>query len=261
MACRNSFQVKAVSTFPIDLENITADDCILEGQPVNFAIDPTIALDTAFLQAAANTLCGLGTALTEADVSLAQIAVDAVAGAACTEQLSELPGVPVTVPLDATVTGVCGGGGSVTINSPVSLPLPAVNLPCTGGTVGSEVQICSVGVTPLPASINLVTPPTQTFVRVSVGGGQIQVAFQCGTSSTTVPPPGVENQIGCSVPSPAGNCDEDVGTGNTGEEPFPTSTCDFLTPPVDPNDTNPGTCTTVPVSVDPSTVCATFTVE
>ena len=68
MACRNSFN-QVVSTFPIDLLNVTPDDCILDGQPVNFAIDPTIALDTAFLQAAAETLCDLGTLLTQADVT------------------------------------------------------------------------------------------------------------------------------------------------------------------------------------------------
>ena len=223
MACRNSFQVKAVSTFPINLENInTGGDCIEAGQPVNFAMDPTIALDTAFLQAAANTLCGLGTALQQADVTVAQIAIDAVAGATCTEQLSQLPNTPVTVVLDATVTGTCGAGGSVTINSPVSLPLPAVNLPCTAGSAGTDaLQICSTGVVPIAANIDLSTPPTQTFVGVSVGGGQIQVVFQCNTSSTTEPPPGVQNQVGCSAPGPAGPCPTVVGTGNVGEDAIP----------------------------------------
>jgi hypothetical protein len=269
MACRNSFQVKAVSEFPIDLENITPDDCILEGEPVNFDMDPVIALDTAFLQAAANTLCALGTPLTEAVIELAQVAVDAVAGATCTEQLSELTPVPQTVTIDAIVTGTCGAGGSVTINSGVSVPLPALTLPCTGGTAGSEVLICSVGETPIQPNIDLATTPVQTFMGVSVGGGNINIVFQCGTSSTTNPEPGVENQIGCAAPNPSGPCDDTVGEGNTGEEipggGYPVSECDFLTPPATAQDCGgfdcPGTCTAVPIAVDPSTVCASFTVQ
>ena len=273
MACRNSFQVKAVSEFPIDLLNIdTGGDCIEAGQPVNFDMDPVIALDTAFLQAAANTLCGLGTPLTQADITVAQVAVDAIAGATCTEQLSELPDTPVTVILDATVEGTCGAGGSVTINSGVSVPLPPLTLPCTAGAAGTDaVQICSVGETPIQSSIDLATTPVQTFMRVSVGGGTINIQFQCGTSSTTNPPPGVDNQIGCFLPNtaPAGNCDTDVGEGNTGEElpggGFPVSECDFLTPPATPIDCGgfdcTGTCTTVPIAVDPATVCALFTVQ
>jgi hypothetical protein len=217
-------------------------------------MDPVIALDVAFLQAAADTLCGLGTELTEADVSVAQIAVDAVAGATCTEQLTELSPVPQLVELDVTVTGTCGAGGSVTINSGTQLPLPAVTLPCTAGTAGSEVQICSVGTVPLAENINLSTPPTQTFVGVAVGGGTIQVVFQCNTSSTTVPAPGVENDVDCTAPNASGGECADIPPGNVGEQPYPESDCDF-------SQSFPGTCTTVPVGVDPLTVCPVFSVQ
>jgi hypothetical protein len=250
MACRNSFN-QVVSTFPIDLLNVTPDDCVEAGQPFNTAIDPTIALDTAFLQAAAETLCDLGTLLTEADVTVAQVSVDAIAGANCTEQLSVLSPVPQTVTIDITlVSGSCGAGGVVEVNSGISLPLPPVSVPCTAGSAGEEVQFCSTGTVPL--SINLSTPITNTYVGVSVGGGSIQVAFQCNTSSTTSPAPGVT--VNCTAPNPAGSCGNDVGTGDVGETPFPESDCDF-------SDGFPGDCETVPVGVDPSTVCATFTVE
>jgi hypothetical protein len=273
MACRNSFN-QQVSTFPIDLLNVTPDDCILDGQPFGATIDPTIALDTAFLQAAANTLCDLGTALTEAAVTVAQVSADAIAGATCTEQLSVLSPVPQAITLDVTIDGTCGAGGSVTVNSGVSVPLPQMAFSCTAGTAGEEVQFCSTGTVPL--AINLSAVPTQTFVGVSVGGGTIQVVFQCNTSSTTNPPPGVENEIGCILPNPTPttpsgeSCADAAGTGNTGETPFPTSNCNTAEgPPANPQtclifgNESPcsGTCDTVPVGVDPSTVCATFTVQ
>jgi hypothetical protein len=279
MACRNSFN-QAVSTFPIDLTNVAPDDCILEGQPFNAAIDPVIALDTAFLEAAAQTLCDLGTFLTEADVTTAQVSVDAIAGATCTEQLSVLGGTPLTVTLDVTLEGSCGSGGIVTVNSGISVSLPAMNVPCSAaGAAGSEVQFCSTGTVPLGITLTDPAPPpayTQTYVGVSVGGGAITVAFACNTSSTTNPPPGQENDIGCVLTNPSPStpdgqsCADAVGDGNTGEEPFPTSDCNTADGPPIPNQTcdlfgNPtpcsGTCETVPVTVDPSTVCATFTVE
>ena len=248
MACRNTFN-QAVSTFPIDLLNVTPDDCVQDGQPVNFGIDPTIALDTAFLQAAADTLCATGLALTEADVGQAQISIDAIAGATCTEQLTELTPVPQTVNLDVTVVGTCGAGGTITVNSGISLPLPAVTLPCTAGTAGSEVQICSTGEVPL--FIDLGTPDAgETYVNVVVGGGFITVAFKCNTSSTTEPAPGVT--VNCTAPNPGGEC-AGIPAGDTGEQPFPESDCDF-------SDGFPGDCTTVPRAVDPGTVCPTFTV-
>ena len=254
MACRNSFN-QAVSTFPIDLLNVTPDDCILDGQPVNFNIDPTIALDTAFLQAAAETLCDLGTLLTEADVTSAQISIDAVAGATCTEQLSVLSPVPQTVVIDITVvSGSCGAGGVVEVNSGIALPLAPVTVPCTAGAAGSEVQLCSTGQVPLNITLASPAPPPayqETFVGVSVGGGSIKVAFACNTSSTTNPLPGVT--VDCTAPNPTGQCAA-IPAGDVGETPFPVSDCDF-------SDGFPGECETVPVGVDPSTVCATFAVQ
>jgi hypothetical protein len=283
MACRNSFN-QAVSTFPIDLLNVTPDDCIEAGQPVDFDIDPTIALDTAFLEAAAQTLCDLGTLLTSADVSVAQVSVDAVAGATCTEQLSVLPGTPVTVPISTVCDGTCGDlGVTCTVTEGISLPLPAMTVPCTAGTAGSEVQLCSTGQVPLAISLSVPTPPpayTETYVGVNVPAGiqppPIQVAFACNTSSTTNPAPGQENDIGCVLSNPSAStpngmsCADEVGLGNVGETPFPTSDCNTADGPPIPDQTcdlfgNPtpctGTCETVPVAVDPSTVCATFTVQ
>jgi len=273
MACRNSFN-QAVSTFLIDLLNVnTQGSCVEANQPVDFAIDPVIALDTAFLEAAAATLCDLGTFLSEADVTSAQISIDAIAGATCTEQLTTLPGTPVTVPIASTLTCVggtndgaactvdgdciggacpqCGSGGVVIVTPGISLPLPlpSVVLPCTAGATGSEVQICSTGEVPL--SISLADPPVQTFVGVSVAGGSIDYQFQCNTSSTTVPAPGTS--VSCTAPSLSGEC-ASLPPGNVGETPFPVSDCDF-------SSGFPGSCTTVPVAVDPSTVCATFMVQ
>ena len=279
MACRNSFN-QAVSTFPIDLLNVTPDDCIEAGQPFNTAIDPTIALDTAFLEAAAQTLCDLGTFLTEADVTTAQVSVDAIAGATCTEQLSVLPGVPLTVTLDISIVGSCGSGGVVSVDSGITVPLPPMNVPCSAaGAAGSEVQFCSTGQVPLEISLTDPAPPpaySETYVGVSVGGGAITVSFACNTSSTTVPAPGQENDIGCVLTNPTAStpnglsCADEVGLGNVGETPFPTSDCNTADGPPIPNQTcdlfgnqTPcsGTCETVPVAVDPSTVCATFTVQ
>jgi hypothetical protein len=307
MACRNSFN-DAVSTFPIDLLNVTPvgdtpDPCIFPGQPFDTTIDPTIALDTAFLEAAAQTLCDLGTFLSEADVTSAQVSIDAIAGATCTEQLAVLPDTPVKVPIASTLTCVggtnegdpctvlgtecqgggtcnaCGSGGITAVTRGIALPLPAVTLPCSSaGTAGSLVQICSTGTVPL--SITLTDPPpppayTQTYVGVSVGGGQITVAFACNTSSTTNPPPGQENDIGCILPNPSAStpnglsCGQEVGDGNVGEEPFPTSDCNLADGPPIPDQTCDigapitctGTCETVPVGVDPADWCATFTVQ
>ncbi len=86
---------------------------------------------------------------------------------------------------------------------------------------------------------------------VSVGGGSIKVAFACNTSSTTNPLPGVT--VDCTAPNPTGQCAA-IPAGDVGETPFPVSDCDF-------SDGFPGECETVPVGVDPSTVCATFAVQ
>jgi hypothetical protein len=250
MACRNSFN-QVVSTFPIDLLNVsTGGQCVLAGQPLTIDYDPTIALDTAFLQAAADTLCDLGTPLTQADVTVAQVSVDEVLGGlTCTEQLSVLPGTPVTVILDVTVTGTCGAGGTVAVNSGVSLPLPPATLSCTAGALGASAAVCSTGTVPL--NITLANPAVQSFVGVSVSGGAIQVVFQCNTSSTTAPAPGVT--VSCTSPNPTGECAA-LPPGNVGETPFPVSDCDF-------SDGFPGACETVPVGVDPLTVCPTFVVQ
>jgi len=250
MACRNSFN-QAVSTFPIDLENVTTSgDCVESGSPVTFSGDATIALDTAFLDAAAATLCDLGTTLTQADVTVAQVRVDAISGVtASTSDLVELSPVPQTVVLDVTVTGICGAGGSVTVNSGVALPLGPFSVPTTPGASGDTLNLCSTGEVPL--SITLANPATDTFVGVSVSGGAIQVVFQCNTSSTTAPAPGVT--VSCTAPNPTGEC-AGLPAGNVGETPFPTSDCDF-------GDGFPGSCTTVPVSVPAVTVCPTYTVE
>ncbi len=278
MACRNSFN-QAVSTFPIDLLNVTPDDCILAGQAFNTAIDPVIALDTAFLQAAAQTLCDLGTFLTTADVTSAQVSIDAIAGATCTQQLSTLSPVPQTVTLDISIVGSCGSGGVVTVNSGIAVPLAPVNLPCTAGAAGSEVQICSTGQVPLAISLTVPPPPPvyqETYVGVAVGGGAIQVGFACNTSSTTSPAPGVE--VGCSLANAVGpstpsglTCAAEVGVGDVGETPFPTSDCNTADGPPVPGQTCllfgtnavpcSGTCDSVGIGVDPSTVCATLTVE
>ena len=280
MACRNSFN-QAVSTFPIDLLNVTPDGCILDGQAVDFAIDPVIALDTAFLEAAAQTLCDLGTLLTEADVTFAQVSVDSIAGATCTEQLAVLQGTPVTVVIPTECDGTCGDADvTCSVTSGISLPLPAMVLPCTSASgADGEVQICSTGTVPLVISLSDPAPPptyTETYVGVDVGGGAIRVAFACNTSSTTNPAPGVS--VGCGLANSTGpstpsgqTCEAEVGIGDTGETPFPTSDCNTADGPPTPNQTCllfgtnavpcSGTCDTVPVSVDPSTVCATFKVQ
>jgi hypothetical protein len=279
MACRNSFN-QAVSTFPIDLLNInTGGDCIETGQNVDFNIDPVIALDTAFLEAAAQTLCDLGTTLTEADVTSAQVSIDGIEGATCTEQLSVLPGTPITVPIATECDGTCGDADvTCMVTQGIALPLPAVTLPCTAGDDTTvPVTICSTGQVPLSISLSDPPPPPayqETFVGVEVGGGQITVAFACNTSSTTNPAPGVE--IGCILPNPTAStpngmsCADEVGDGNVGETPDPTSDCNTEDGPPIPDQmcdlfgtptTCLGTCDTVPVGVDPSTVCATFTVQ
>jgi hypothetical protein len=280
MACRNSFN-QAVSTFPIDLTNVnTNGECIEAGQAVDFIIDPVIALDTAFLQAAAQTLCDLGTFLTQAQVTNAQVSMDAIAGATCTPELAvPTQAVPFTVTLDVSLEGSCGSGGIVTVNSGIAVPLTQTTLSCTAGTAGSEVQICSTGTVPLAITLTDPAPPPayqETYVGVSVGGGAITVGFACNTSSTTNPPPGQENEIGCVLANPTPStpsgesCEQAVGDGNVGETPYPTSDCNTAEgPPTEPQTCDlfgsmvpcSGTCDTVPVGVDPSGVCATFTVE
>jgi hypothetical protein len=218
---------------------------------MTFSADTVLALDTAFLNAAAGTLCDLGTALTQADVTIAQVNVDAISGAAgSTPDLVALSPVPQTIVLDVTITGTCGAGGTVTVNTGISLPLGVANVGVTPGAAGSSLSLCSTGTVPL--SISLATPPgNDTYVGVSVGGGSIQVVFKCNTSSTTAPAPGTT--INCTAPNPTGACAA-LPPGNVGEAPYPVSDCDF-------SGGFPGDCSTVPVGVDPTTVCPTYTVE
>ncbi|MDH3201595.1 MAG: hypothetical protein OEM15_11945 [Myxococcales bacterium] len=273
MACRDNF-TQRVWTFPIDLLNVTPDDCIFEGQPFNVGVDPVITIDKAPLNLFASWYCDRGGTLTEVDISVAQVSIDAIAGATCTEQLAELSPVPQTVALDVTLTGTCGFGGSITVNSGVSIPLPHQVLSCTAGTAGSEVQICSTGQVPL--SLSATDPPVQTFAHLEIGGGAVWLVYQCNTSSTTNPAPGSENDIGCILANPnpstpnGNDCATEVGSGDVGETPFPTSDCNWDAGPPVPNQTctpfgDPtpcaGTCETVPVAVDPATVCATFPVQ
>ena len=255
MACRNSFN-QVVSTFPIDLENVTASDCVEAGAAVDFDIEPVIALDTGFLQAAVQTLCDTGSLLTQADVNAAQISIDAVNGATCTETLSG-PIAQAGVILDITETPAgCNCGtipcDSVTVNTGISLPLPPTTLSCSAlGDAGDEVQICSTGEIPLAISLSdPPPPPTYQQTYVGVAAGIATVAFACNTSSQQFP--AVDAPISCTSPSPGGECGGIFG--DVGETPFPESDCDF-------SDGFPGECETVPVGVDPSTVCATFAVE
>ena len=61
-ACRNSFN-QVVSEFTVNME-VALDDCPVAAQDFNANVTPTLALDTEFLQAAADTLCDLGVTLT-----------------------------------------------------------------------------------------------------------------------------------------------------------------------------------------------------
>ena len=236
-ACRNSFN-QAVSTFPITL-TATPLDCPFAGAPFDVDVDPVIALDLAFLQAAADTLCTLGTALQTADVSIAQVQIDAVAGASCTPALAELPQpLPQTVILDVTVTGTCGAGGEVTVNSPTSLTLPQVTVSCTtDSATGGDVTFCSTGNTPLgnpqseaaaavPPNLTLTDPAVGTWLGVNVPAGvnppPIQVVFSCDSPATVAPTPGTE--VGCVFANTTGpstptgeTCAQAVGTGNFGD--------------------------------------------
>ena len=266
-ACRNSFN-QVVSEFPVTMD--VALDCAIAGQPFNATVTPTLALDTTFLQSAADTLCDLGTPLTDVTLRNTQVRADALQGATCTSQLSVLTPVPQDVMLDVTITGTCGAGGSIKVNSGIAVPLPEVSLPCTAGAAGETAAFCPTGTTPLVAG----TTPVDTFVIVFVQ--PFEVGFACGGPATTEPPPGTENDVGCVLKNPGAStpnglsCGDEVGTATFGETPFPTSDCNIADGPPTPNQTcdisgNPvpctGTCDTVPIAVDPATDCVTFTIE
>ncbi len=257
LACRNSFN-QVVSEFGVSLD--VALDCAVAGEPFNASVTPTLTLDTTFLQAAADTLCVLGTILDTVTIENAQARVDAVQGATCTSQLSVLSAVPQDVELDVTVDGTCGAGGTITVNAGVALPLPQVSLPCAADdTVGGTVAFCATGVTPLgdplaattPPLVSSTEPPVDTWVTTKASA--FTVAFACGGPASIDPAPG--ESVNCTAPNAnGGECENLVGAGDFGEEPFPTSDCDF------PSGI-PFECTTVPVAVDPTTECVTFTLE
>jgi hypothetical protein len=261
-ACRNSFN-QVVSVFSVIMD-VALNQCALEHELFSADVTVALVLDTTFLQLAADVLCDLGIPLTEATVLGAQVQIDSVAGAECGPELSVLSPVPQDVALDVTVTGVCGAGGSVLVNSGVTLPLDPVTLSCTAGAVGETVAICSVGLTPLYQSPDF--PRSLTWMKVSVPGIP-EVAFGCGGPATTNPAPGEE--VGCDVlnsefPFLGTRCISVVGAGTFGETPFPTSECQLTAPPTEPiicGDVEcPGTCETVPIGLDWSE-CATFPVD
>jgi len=266
-ACRNSFN-QVVSEFPVTLD--VALDCAIAGQPFNATVTPTLALDTTFLQSAADTLCVLGNPLTDVTIRNAQVRVDALQGATCTSQLSVLTPVPQDVMLNVTVTGTCGEGGSIVVNEGISIPLSQVSLPCTAGAAGETAAFCPTGTTALMAG----TTPNDTFVVVFVQ--PFEVGFDCGGPATIAPPPGDENDVGCILANPGAStpnglsCEADVGTATFGETPWEASDCNTADGPPTPNqmcDVNgnlvpcTGTCETIPVAVDPATECVTFTIE
>lgn len=225
-ACRNSFN-QALSAFPVDLD-ISTDVCVTGGAAFNATVDPTLNLDTTFLQAAATTLCALGITLTNADVNAVQATIDAVAGATCTPQTSVGAPPPFNVVLDVTVTGVCGGGGTVTVNSGIAVPLPQVVLACTADAGPGNASFCATGDV-LPNVLGA-DPVVDTYVVVFVS--PFAVNFDCEDAVLSAASPCTSNADCTAV----GNT-----TGSTGE----VSTCDLTA----------GTCVPVPIALDPNVDC------
>ncbi|MDH3726246.1 MAG: hypothetical protein OER77_01840, partial [Myxococcales bacterium] len=220
-ACRASFN-QSVSNFFVDM-TVTPNACITAGAPFTVDITPTIIADLDFLNVAASTLCNLGFTLTEADLSLVQVQVDAVAGAFCTPQLSELSPVPQTVTLDADFTGICGSGGTVIVNTPISVALPPVTLSCFAGSAPGPVALCATGT--LPFNVFLGSPPVDTWVTLAAG--PIGVEFACGEAKVTQSTPCVSD-LDC----------------------VPGSSCLF-----------DGTCSNIVVPLDPLTDCLLLPVQ
>ena len=251
MACRVSdatFWGQGVWEFTANLE-VALADCTRS--TFNANVTPTLTLSREFLNSAAETLCDLGGALTEFDITAAQVQADAVMGAECEPQMSVLDPAPQTVDLDATVEGQCGmTGGSVTINSGVEISLPEMTLACTEGATG-PVAICATGTTPLMVASPFADPPVDSgYVAVEMFAGYIGVAFQCGGPATSNPAAGED--VECMRPNVSdGPCDDLVGAATFGEMPFPVSDCDF-------SDGFPGTCEAVPVALNPADECVTF---
>ena len=244
-ACRNNFDQR-VGTVPIDM-TVAVDRCLYAGQPFDATVTPAMGLDMSFLNAVAQTFCDLGIVLDQVQIDVSQASIDALGGATCTPVLSELNPVPQILALDVTVAGICGAGGSATVNSAPLIPLPQVALSCIAGSANGPAAFCADGTTPL--SVTLVNPPVETFVGVTLGGGAISAVFQCG-GATTIPAAGAT--LNCTTTNADGGlCGAIVGTGNVGETPFPTSDCNF-------SNGFPGECEAVPVALDPATDCVTF---
>jgi hypothetical protein len=231
---------------PIDM-TVAIDRCLYAGQPFGATVTPAMGLDMSFLNAVAQTFCDLGIVLDQVQIDVSQASIDALAGATCTPVLSELNPAPQILALDVTVAGICGAGGSATVNSAPLIPLPQVALSCIAGSANGPAAFCADGTTPL--SVTLANPPVETFVGVTLGGGAISAVFQCG-GATTIPAPGAT--LNCTTTNADGGlCGAIVGTGDFGETPFPTSDCNF-------SYGFPGECEAVPVALDPATDCITF---
>ncbi len=244
-ACRNSFDQR-VGTVPVDL-TVAVDRCLYAGQPFDATVTPAMALDMSFLDTVAQFFCDLGIVMDQVQIDVSQASIDALAGATCTPALSELSPAPQILAVDVTVTGTCGAGGTVTVDSAPLIPLPQVVLSCIADSANGPAAFCADGTTPL--NITLVNPPVETFVGVTLGGGAISAVFQCG-GATTIPNPGAT--LNCTTTNADGGlCGAIVGTGNSGEMPFPTSDCNF-------SNGFPGECEAVPVALDPATDCITF---
>jgi hypothetical protein len=226
-ACRNSFN-QLISSFLADLD-VAVDDCPVDGQMFNATVTPTLNFPVSFLQVAADTLCSFGIDLTVdgVDFSTVQVRVDALAGATCTSQLSELAGTPVNLPLPST--GDCTAG--ITVTTPIEIVLPTVEVPCTAGAAPGPVGFCATGTTPAAAAPGATAVDTWAAVDI---GFPTDVSFQCGDGLTS--------------PTTACTGDPDCAAivGNEGT----VSTCDLAEE----------TCTTVPLDLDPATDCVTIPV-
>lgn len=255
-SCRNSFN-QLLSQFPVDYE-IELDNCAFANQTVNADVTPTLNFEASFLQVAADTLCAFGidicangASFTDVQVQVASTAttpgsdptvdpaVGTDQGASSTPQLTELPGVPATLPL--TCSSNCP---APVVLAPVAIPLPPVTLALAVGAGtdatgpdASLVSICATGSTPN----NSVGAPTgtqdvNTWAEVSIGFPN-PVSFQCGDATVSVADP-------CTV---AGDC----LPATSGELPFNAAACDPAT----------SLCVTQTRLLDPQVDCATFPVQ
>ena len=175
-ACRDSI-FNEVSTFPLDM-TIGVDRCVYPGQPFNATVTPTMSITLEELQPLVDTFCGVGTTLTEIQIDTAQALIDALAGATCTPALSEGSPVPQIVSLDVTVNGGgCGvSGGSVTVDAPVSIPLPPVSVSCVADAGPGPVAFCADGTT--PDTVLGTDPPVDTYLEITAGGA-IPLDYAC----------------------------------------------------------------------------------